>query len=162
MGCVLEAKHVGGREPVEITIERYQPQMQWQMFVTGAQQVALSIIRGADEPIVEFVDRDDAYIAEMLKRAIQFMKHVREGTPPVILPPAPPPISKWIDYNMAGNDVWRRFAEQWLQTKGAADSCEEASKVLKSLVPADARKCWGDGVRISRDRAGRLSLRIDA
>lgn len=90
------------------------------------------------------------------------MDFVRKGVPPVVLPPAPPPISKWLDYNMTGNDGWRRFSEQWLQTRGAAQSCEEASKVLKSLVPSDARKCWAYGVRITRDRAGRLLLREDA
>lgn len=157
----IECKHTGDREPLEIIIERYQPQLHFQMSCTVTEQCALSIIRGRDKPIIEEITLDPVYEDELVRRGLQFMKHVREGTPPIILPPAPPPISNWIDYNMAGNGDWRRFAEQWLQTRGAAQSCEEAAKVLKSLVPVDARKCWGDGVRISRDRAGRLSLRVD-
>ena len=43
--------------------------------------------------------------------------------------------------------------------KEAADDCKEAEKVLKSLVPADAKRCTGYGVRITRNRAGSLSLR---
>ena len=35
-GCPLEAKHVGGREPLETIISRYQSQMHWQMMVTDA------------------------------------------------------------------------------------------------------------------------------
>jgi hypothetical protein len=31
--------------------------------------------------------------------------------------------------------------------------------MLKELVPADAKKCTGHGVFISRNRAGNLSLR---
>src|SRR5262245_43762424 len=29
--CPVEAKHVGGREPFEVVVDRYQPQMQWLM-----------------------------------------------------------------------------------------------------------------------------------
>ena len=99
--------------------------------------------------------------AELLKRAHQFWDFVKRDVEPIILPPAPPPISDWKEYNMTGNDRWRRFAEQWRQTRGAASSCEEASKILKSMVPADAKKCFGDGVVITRDRAGRQFLRAD-
>jgi len=56
--CPLECKHVGGREPIEVIIERYQPQMQWQCEVTGSNQVALSVIMGTSEPVVEFIKRD--------------------------------------------------------------------------------------------------------
>ena len=34
-----------------------------------------------------------------------------------------------------------------------------SAKILKSLVPSDAKKCFGYDVQITRDRAGRLSLR---
>ena len=51
MGYALEAKHVGGREPIETIIERYQPQLQWVMFVTCTKQIAISIIMGANQPI---------------------------------------------------------------------------------------------------------------
>jgi predicted phage-related endonuclease len=70
LGCPVECKHVGGREPLEIIIDRYQPQMQWQMEVTGASQCALSVIMGAAEPVVEFIDRDADYAAEMVKRGL--------------------------------------------------------------------------------------------
>src|SRR5262252_4257030 len=46
--CPVECKHVGGREPIEVIIDRYQPQMQWQMMVTEAEQCALSVILGAN------------------------------------------------------------------------------------------------------------------
>jgi hypothetical protein len=46
--------------------------------------------------------------------------------------------------------------------KDAAVCAENASKALKAMVPADAKKCSGHGVRITRNRAGHLSLRVDA
>jgi Zn finger protein HypA/HybF involved in hydrogenase expression len=60
---------------------------------------------------------------------------------------------------MAGNNAWAASAADWIESKDAADRCKDAEKVLKAAVPAEAKKCHGHGVQITRDRAGRLSLR---
>lgn len=157
--CPIETKHVGGREPLEIVIERYQPQMQWQMEVTGATQCAISIIQGADAPVVEFIPRDEAYAAEMIRRGAQFMECVKHRMPPVELAPAAAPVDATKTYDMTGKNMWADQAAIWLANKAAADAYKAAEKVLKEQVPEDAKKCTGHGVRITRDRAGRLSLR---
>lgn len=157
----LECKHVGGREPVEVVIDRYQPQMQWQCCITGANEIALSIIMGASEPLVEYVDRTDSYITEMIKRGEQFMDAVQRREPPVVLDPVPPPTDASKLYSMEGNNEWSYHAVEWLATEPFARRCKDAERTLKNLVPADAKRCTGHGVRITRDRAGRLSLRVD-
>jgi predicted phage-related endonuclease len=157
--CPLECKHVGGREPLEVIIERYAPQTQWQMFVTGASQCALSVIMGASQPIVEYLERDDKYVEEMVMRGAKFMKFVERKIPPVALPPVPAPIIADKSYDMSEYPNWQAAAEQWIQTYGAAQSAKDAEKTLKNLVPEDAKKAFGSGVRITRDRVGRLSLR---
>jgi hypothetical protein len=48
-----------------------------------------------------------------------------------------------------------------MQTRGAVDECREAAAAIKGMVPADARRAWGAGVIVTRDRGGRLSLRSD-
>lgn len=158
---VVECKHVGGREPIEVIIDRYQPQVQWQMWVTGVKECALSIIVGASEPVVEFIPRADAYIKEMVARGRQFMDCVAKRIPPVTLPEVPPPVDASKIYDMETNNTWATFAAVWLEHHIAADMTKDAEKNLKAVVPADARKCHGCGVRITRDRAGRLSLRED-
>jgi predicted phage-related endonuclease len=155
----IEAKHVGGREPLEVIIERYQPQFQWQMEVTGASECILSVIMGASEPVVEFIPRDADYAAEMVKRGKQFMDCVAKRIPPVALPEVPAPIDASKVYDMSGNNSWAAGANDWLVNKDAADKCKDAEKILKSLVPEDAKKCHGHDIQITRDRAGRLSLR---
>lgn len=157
--CPIEAKHVGGREPLEIIVERYQPQMQWQMEVTGATECALSVIMGASEPIVEFIPLDEEYVAEMVNRGKQFMNCVAQRKPPVVLPAVAAPIDASKVYDMEGNNAWADSALTWLDTKEEADECKDAEKILKSLVPEDAKKCHGHYIQITRDRAGRLSLR---
>lgn len=161
--CPIECKHVGGREPLEIIIDRYQPQMQWQMFVTGAEHCALSVIMGANEPVVEYIDRDDDYIVEMVRRGWKFMTCVAARLPPLILPPVPPPVphDDMIEVDMTADETWKKSAGVWLQTWQAAKSAKDAEKVLKDLVADNVRKAWGNGVRITRDKAGRLSLRED-
>jgi hypothetical protein len=157
--CPIEAKHCGGREPIEILIDRYQPQMQYQMWVTEAAQCALSIILGANEPVVEYISRHDAYIEQMVDRADYFLMCVALRKPPVQLAPVAPPIEPTAEINMQGNEKWATQALRWLQTHGAADVAKDSEKILKSLVPPEAKRCFGHGVKISRDRAGRLSLR---
>ena len=162
LNCPIETKHVGGRKPLETIIERYSPQMSWQMACTESKQCALSVIMGANAPIVEYIDRDDAYIAEMLSRGQQFMGFVEARVPPVVLPPVPAPIVASKEYDMTGQNRWAANAVAWLETRDAAKRCKDSELILKALVPDDAKKCHGHGVRISRDRAGRLSLREDA
>lgn len=158
-GCPIECKHVGGREELAVIIERYQPQMHWQMIVTGAPKCAISVIMGANEPIVEFIDRDEAYAAELMKRATAFMQHVWDLTPPVALPSVAAPVKPEKTYDMTGNNAWGANAATWLSTRQAKKDCEGAEKELKALVPADAIRCHANGIEIRRDRAGRLSIR---
>lgn len=157
--CPIETKHCGGREPIEVIIDRYWPQMAWQMECTGADQCALSVIMGANAPVIEYVDRDDDYIDEMLTRGAQFMQHVWSKTPPIVLDPVPPPADATKIIDMAGNNEWASSAFVWIEAKPHADRCKDAEKILKSLVGADVKKAHGHGVQITRDRAGRLSLR---
>lgn len=161
LSCPVEAKHVGGREPLEVIIDRYQPQMQWQMEISGAKVCMLTVIMGANPPLVETIERDDAYIAEMLKRGQQFMDCVAARRPPVVLPAVPSPVDASKVYDFSTNNSWCTHATDWLETKDAGKRADEASKILKGLVPADARKVFGAGARITRDRVGRLSLRED-
>jgi hypothetical protein len=157
--CPIECKHVGGREPLEVIVDRYQPQMQWQMEVTTANQCGLSVIMGASPPIVEYIERDPDYAAEMIHRGAQFMECVARRIVPVHLAPVAGPVVVSKDYDMSGNNHWASAAATWLMTKLAAHDHAAAEKELKAIVPDDARKVTGYGVSITRDRAGRLSLR---
>ncbi len=158
-GCVVETKHCGGHEPFETIVERYQPQMHWQMIVTNTKQCALSVIMGAREPIVEFIDYDEDYGAELMRRAEWFMQHVWNKVPPVdIDEPVTPPVPGKV-YDMSSSNSWSSSAFLWRENIAGKKLAEMAEKELKALVPADAKKCTGAGIYISRDRAGRLSLR---
>jgi hypothetical protein len=158
-GYAIECKHVGGREPMETNINRWQPQLQWIMCCTQSKKIALSTIEGANEPRIDIIDRDDEYIAEMIHRGAQFMDCVARRIPPVHLAPIPGPVVVSKTYDMSGDNRWATAAATWLVTKDAAREHAEAEKNLKEIMPPDAKKCTGYGVVITRNRAGRLSLR---
>ncbi len=155
----VEAKHVGGHEPLSRIIERYAPQLAWQMIVTGAGRSALTVIEGTNPPVVEIVDRDDAYAQELWGRACTFMECVWSLRPPVALEAVQAPVKAERIVDMAGSNSWASEAAVWLANREAKDLALGAEKALKGMVPADAARCHGFGVVISRNKAGSLSLR---
>ncbi len=159
LAAPVECKHVGGFEKIEAVVGRYQPQAHWQMIVTGARQCVFSIIEGAREPVIEIVDRDAGYAAELWSRAEKFMQCVFELRPPVVLTPVEAPVKPERIYDFASNNQWVSEAVSWVQNRQAAKDFAASEKMLKSLVPADAAKVFGGGVECRRDKANRLSLR---
>lgn len=155
----IDAKHVGGFEPREKVVDRYTPQMMWQMICTGARWSALSIIEGAREPVIEPVLWNAEYAAELWRRAEAFMACVRDLTPPVAFAPVAAPAIPTKEYDMAGSNAWTMHAGIWIETKDAANRFKGAEKELKALVPDDAVRCFGAAIEVKRDRAGRLGIK---
>lgn len=159
LSAPVECKHVGGFEPTAKILERYAPQAHWQMMVTGASQCVFSIIEGAREPVIEIVELDHAYAAELLARATAFMHCVETMTPPVALTPVAAPVKAEKTYDMTGNNQWGSEAVTWITTRQAAKDFAACEKAIKAIVPADAIKCLGHGITVSRNKAGSLSIR---
>jgi predicted phage-related endonuclease len=155
----VECKHVGGFEKTATIIERYQPQAHWQMIVTGAKNCAFSIIEGAREPIIEIVQKDQDYANALWGRAQQFMECVRNLTPPVAPQPMAAPVKAEKIYQMDGNNAWGANAATWITTRQAFKDNEAATKEIKAMVPADAVKCIGHGLNVSRSKSGSLTIK---
>lgn len=155
----VECKHVGGFEKHDAIIARYMPQMHWQMLCTETKRCMLSVIEGAREPIIDEIGLDGAYASELWDRAWKFMQCVWNLTPPVELAPVAAPVKAEKTYEMSQSNSWVASAATWAMNIQAKKDCEAAEKELKTLVPSDAARCFGAGVEIKRDRAGRLSVR---
>ena len=162
MFAPVECKHVGGFEPSEKIIERYMPQMHWQMIVTGTTKCVFSVIAGAREPVIEVIELNQAYADELLRRACAFMICVESMLPPCALPAVAAPVKAEIIHNMTGNNEWGAFAATWLSNKQAAKDHAAADKAIKALVPPDAIKAFGNGITVSRNKAGSLSIKEKA
>ena len=156
--CPIECKDT--RLTLDEIIPKYQPQMHWQMMTTKANRCALSAIIRGNEPVIEFIPLDRKYARELWARAAAFWLCVRSKTPPVELPaPLPPPVLAVKEYDMTQVDGWKAHADRWIQAYGAMQTAKDAEKTLKTMVPPDAKLCYGWGITIVRNRAGALSLR---
>jgi hypothetical protein len=156
--CV-ECKHVGGRESLETIVSRYTPQCTWQMICTETESCALSVIAGANEPVIEIIPWSLEYSAELVRRGREFMAHVENLTPPVYLPKVEPPPLPAKDYDMADNGSWKQLAARWVQAFGAAQIAKECEIAIKKLVPEDAKTAFGAGIIVTKNRAGAMALR---
>lgn len=160
----VECKDCSGFESMDDIVARYRPQCYFQMACTNSAQYALSVILAGAEPVVRHFDMAFDYATDLTHRALWFMDCVRERVPPGPVSAVAAPPDKWRDYDMRlheSAEEWRRYAEVYLQTIGATETCRDAAASLKGMVPDDARKAYGAGVIVKRDRGGRLSLRID-
>lgn len=155
----VEAKHVGGFEKHDAIIARYMPQMHWQMLCTETKRCMLSVIEGAREPIIDEIEFDGAYASELWDRAWKFMQCVWNLTPPVEFAPVAAPVKAEKTYDMTGKNEWAAEAVTWITTRQAAKDNAAADKAIKALVPADAAKCTGHGISVSRNKAGSLSIK---
>jgi hypothetical protein len=60
---------------------------------------------------------------------------------------------------MSTSNSWASFAEVYRKTRDAAAEHERAKSELKKLVPEDAKKAFGHGVRAKRSKSGAISLK---
>lgn len=156
---VIDCKAVGPWRKIDDVRALYLPQMVAQRACVGAARASLLVVAGGQEPVEEPLDWPEEYEAEVWQRVDAFWQCVLTLTPPVALPPVAAAVRAERIYDMLGSNEWTDAAVTWLDNRDAAKNAATAEKTLKQLVPADAAKAHGAGVQITRDRAGRLSLK---
>jgi hypothetical protein len=128
------------------------------MLCTQTRKTFLSIIEGGKEPVIEELEFNDEYAAELWQRAVAFMQCVNDLVPPVALAPISAPVVPVREYDMAQSNAWGEHAATWAECHPAAKRFKKAEEELKALVPADAVRCVGHSVVVKRDKANRLSI----
>jgi hypothetical protein len=162
---VVQCKHVNAFSKIDAVVERYQPQIQWEALVTGAEGGILSVIVGTNEPEYRDIELDPVYAGQLMELAERFMAYVKSDTPPHDIAPLPvkpakaPKAIRVGEIAMTGNNEWADAAARWLQNVEAASAFERAAKDLKSLVPAQVARAWGHGVEVKANKAGALVIR---
>ncbi len=156
---VIDCKAVGPWRKLDDVRSLYLPQMVAQRACVGAKRAALLVVHGGQEPVEEPLDWPEEYEAEVWARVDAFWQCVLTLTPPVAMTPLAAAIRAERIFDMTGSNEWGDAAATWLADAPAAKRAATAEKALKGLVPADAKQAHGAGVQITRDRAGRLSLK---
>ncbi|MEM7046055.1 MAG: YqaJ viral recombinase family protein [Pseudomonadota bacterium] len=157
---IFEAKHVNAFTNMEELYERYTPQCQHNLAVTGAQVCHLSVFFGSARWETLAVKADRAYQKELIEREQTFwrcvLRKVAPPSPPDPIPP--PPIDEMRVVDMSGDNAWGVYASDWLENRDAAKIFDAAKKGLKERVKPDVRLATGFGVQVKRTKSGALAI----
>jgi predicted phage-related endonuclease len=159
-GAVWEAKHTSAFAKSDELLERYMPQLQHNMTVTGYGQATLSVLFGNHKFEIFEIAADWLYQIELLEAEQAFWDCVFSGKEPVAAEPPPPPRPIGTrEVNLDGNNSWASAAFDWLKHKDAAKLHSTASAAIKDLVEDDVSRAFGHGIEAKRNKAGAISIR---
>jgi RNAse (barnase) inhibitor barstar len=177
--AVMDAKFTMGRpkrgeawaDVIPRLLKQYSPQLHWNGHLlqehTGkyVKYGILNILRGGDEPQTHVITLDKDYTKLLIGIATDFMEAVKKQELPFIPMPddTPVPLDERQPYDMTESKKaldWKRHADQWKQTFGAAQSFKDAEAAIKKLVPRDASTASGEGIRVtvSKNNSKRIEL----
>lgn len=158
---VIQAKHVNGFSKIDEVRARYTPQVRHECIVTGAKAGILSVIIGANEPVLELIERDDFWETDYIEKCREFWGYVeRDEEPPQGKPLEAAPVPKAMRVvDMSGSNAWASGAADWLANKDAAKTFKKAETDIKSMIDPDVREASGFGIKVSRSKAGSLSIK---
>ena len=155
---VFEAKHVSAfAKPDEIQ-QRYYPQVQHCMAVTGASKAYLSVFYGTLKWEVYEVEADPLYQAQLIAAERAFWACVETGTPPVAIN-VPAPVEAVKRVSMEGNNAWASAANVWISNAGYAKKFNQSVKDIKELIAPDVKEASGHGITASRSSTGAITIR---
>jgi predicted phage-related endonuclease len=153
-----EAKHLSAFTKEEEALERYLPQLTHAMIVLEIDQAVLSCFFGNGKWVAQDVKLDPIYAAQLIEREREFWECVKNNQLPAAIPiHAPIEPIKRVDFT--GNNEWGNHAGIWLSNRGYAREFEASVKALKALVEPDVIEAFGSGIKISRSKAGALSIK---
>lgn len=126
-GIVVEIKCPGERVhalAVEGKIpEYYYPQLQHQLYVTGAQKALYFSFDGIDGIIIE-VKRDETYIEKMVQEEKAFFNLLTQKTAP----------EDKGNYTYRTDEIWEACSDRWLAVKSAIERLEQEEEELRNQL----------------------------
>lgn len=122
--------------------EKYYPQLQHQLAVTGL-DMAFYFSYDGEEGIIVEVYRDNDFIAELIDKEQEFWKCLSTSSPP--------PMNDR-DYLHREDEAWTEISQKWLNVHRQLELLEKEEKELRNQLVqmADAKNVTGGGVRLSR------------
>lgn len=159
---ILEAKHINAFAKAEEARERYYPQLQHNLVVTGAPACYLSIFLGTLNYEYFLVEADEKYQAELIERERAFWQHVTDDKAPEQREAAvakPIPLDDMREVDMTASNAWANFATVYCENMTGAALFKSAGSELKALVEEDVKRASGHSVEINRAKNGSLRIK---
>jgi len=162
---IVEAKHTYDNNTLENVAKYYYPQLQHYLMHTKTNEIYLSVIFGNNKHDYTSIESDPEFQKELYKREAAFWKFVETNTEPVgfedLIDSTPDniPLDGMVKMDMSANKKWITHAESLVKYKPTVDAYEIEKKAIKQLVPNDCRLAIGNGIQVSRNKKGYLTLK---
>ena len=143
--------------------EKYYPQCQHQMLVSGAPVCYLVAFIGTGKWDYIEIGADDIFQQDLLARYNEFWKMVVLDTPPdhsigaasaVVIDP-----DTMREVDMSTNNQWCDSAFDFVQNQEPARLFEAAKAALKGMVEKDVKKATGGGVVATKAKNGSVTIK---
>jgi predicted phage-related endonuclease len=157
---IVECKAaVGFQKPPEL-IEKFWSQCQHNMWVAGVEFAYLSMTMGTYKHILQPIEFDPVYMAELAEAEEKFWQSVERGTEPKPsnLPPAVLDLSSMVETDMTASNAWADAAHRFIDHEEAAKILDGAKKDIKALFPKEARRAFGHGISASKAKNGAVTI----
>jgi predicted phage-related endonuclease len=153
---VVQAKHVNGFWKPDALIAFYTAQVHHEMLCTGAREALLSVIFGNHKHLCFRIPFDPLFAGELAEAEAFFWSAVQKGELPRSTPVTPPPpeLDVMIEVDMSGVNSYADAAARYIDNRPAVMIFEEAEADHKAAMPANAKRIYGHGVEVTRDKRG--------
>ena len=166
---VLECKHTNANNTLDNVTRKYMPQLQHYMQVATMDRAYLSVIFGNMRYEWCSIEKNNDYIKELYDTEKTFWNLVETDTEPEnihnedtldkIIEKHNIKINEMISIDMGKNNEFVANAATWRETKIPYDQHRAVSKIIKEIIPANCRLAEGGGVKVSRTKAGNLTIK---
>lgn len=162
----LECKHTNERATLRKQLERYMPQLQLYLEISGVKAMYFANIFGNSRYEYVKVAKDDQYLEQMFVHLKEFWGYVeRKEEPPQSMPHFSAsidqiPINDMVARDATSDNYFAVRAAEYISTMDAAKEHEAAKKDLKGMVGMDEREVYNDRLSIKRDVRGSLRINV--
>ena len=160
-GAVFEAKFMlPWSFSEEAAAEKHLAQLQHNMWVVAARTAVLSVITGGGKWVEITTHADPLYQHLIVTAERKFWRCVESGEPPRLfgVEPPKPRVEAVRIVDMSESNSWAEFASLFRNTRQAFLEHERSKAELKALMPEDAKKAIGHGIRAKRSKSGAVSF----
>ena len=165
----VECKHTNTSVDAWTKSRYYMPQLQFYMDILSVPYCYVSIIRGNEEPEILEIGADKDYQTRLNEKCKKFWDLVESNQSVVDSIPQYTddkelenkiPINGMLEYDMDGTD-WDQLSDTLAQTIGAVNIFDSNKKIMKELVPPDAKTATTENSNwiATRSKNLRLTLR---
>src|SRR5262249_46460587 len=157
---VIDCKAWSSWQKVDYICGFLLPQLIVQRACVGAKSASILLVHGGTEPQEYPLGWDAAYEEQVWERIHWLWRHVEALTPPYekVASVAPDFRHAIKEYDYSKSNEWGYHATEWLMHRDSAKRFNAANSQLKTLVPEDAKRCFGHGIQIKRSKAGSLTI----